>query len=156
MCTKIYYASRTHSQLSQVLHELEKLNIRLNVALPSMNETLEKTKLGKRSAAAVDDVYSDQEGLGPRVVSLGSWKQLCIHERLREKAGDIDEACRQMLGGPSSFSPPFLCHAENCVPEKGKARCPHLPSIDEETRMLDLRDQILVGDPWSYLLPCRF
>ena len=30
--------------------------------------------------------------------------------------------------------------------EKGKKRCPHLPSVEEETRMLDLRDQILVCD----------
>ena len=28
--------------------------------------------------------------------------------------------------------------------EKGKKRCPHLPTVDEETMMLDLRDQILV------------
>lgn len=31
--------------------------------------------------------------------------------------------------------------------EKGKKRCPHLPTVEEETKMLDLRDQILVSLP---------
>ncbi|RDX47561.1 DNA repair helicase [Lentinus brumalis] len=123
-CTKIYYASRTHSQLSQVLHELHKLKIKLNVALPDASEAHQSRALGKRSATVIDE-DENVEGSGPRAVSLGSRKQLCIHERLREKVGDLDEACRQMLG------------------EKGKKRCPHLPTVEEETRMLDLRDQIL-------------
>ena len=46
----------------------------------------------------VDD-GGDSEGTGPRAVSLGSRKQLCINEHLRGRAGDLDEACRQMLGG---------------------------------------------------------
>ncbi|KAI0710304.1 DNA repair helicase [Cerioporus squamosus] len=125
VCTKIYYASRTHSQLSQVLHELRKLKLKLNVALPHASEPPGPRPPGKRPASRIDDEDEDEEGSGPRAVSLGSRKQLCIHERLREKAGDLDEACRQMLG------------------EKGKKRCPHLPTTEEETRMLDLRDQIL-------------
>lgn len=101
-CTKIYYASRTHSQLSQVLHELHKLKLKLNIALPHAKSLPDSRPPGKRPSSAVDDedkVYGDEEGSGPRAVSLGSRKQLCIHERLREKAGDLDEACRQMLGG---------------------------------------------------------
>ncbi|KAI0703917.1 DNA repair helicase [Earliella scabrosa] len=129
-CTKIYYASRTHSQLSQVLLELKKLNIALNVAVPSTDmlpASDDPRPGGKRTASSIDLHVDppDGEGSGPRAVSLGSRKQLCIHERLRARAGDIDEACRQMLG------------------EKGKKRCPHLPTVDEETMMLDLRDQIL-------------
>ena len=45
------------------------------------------------------DEEEDAVGTGPRAVSLGSRKQLCINERLKERAGDLDEACRQMLGG---------------------------------------------------------
>ncbi|KAI0366702.1 DNA repair helicase [Pilatotrama ljubarskyi] len=129
-CTKIYYASRTHSQLSQVLHELQKLKLKLNVAVSTLQQphsNATSSTSGKRPASVVEDADNtlDEEGSGPRAVSLGSRKQLCINERLREKAGDLDEACRQMLG------------------EKGKNRCPHLPPADEETKMLDLRDQIL-------------
>ncbi|KAI0753454.1 DNA repair helicase [Daedaleopsis nitida] len=122
-CTKVYYASRTHSQLSQVLHELHKLKLALNVAIPSVDGSTERFQLGKRPVSSIDSDSAD--GCNARVVSLGSRKQLCINERLRGKAGDLDEACRQMLS------------------EKGTKRCPHLPSVEEETRMLDLRDQIL-------------
>ena len=34
-----------------------------------------------------------------RTVSLGSRKQLCINDELRQKARDLDEACRELLGG---------------------------------------------------------
>ena len=103
-CTKIYYASRTHSQLSQVLHELHKLKIKINVVLPPANVSPDEGSLRKRPASTMDCEDSgcdDAEGSGPRAVSLGSRKQLCIHDRLREKAVDLDEACRQMLGGAS-------------------------------------------------------
>ncbi|KAI0657701.1 DNA repair helicase [Cubamyces menziesii] len=125
-CTKIYYASRTHSQLAQVLHELDKLKIRLNVAVSTVEEPQPPTSGShKRSATTVEESDDLGEGCGPRAVSLGSRRQLCINEQLRARAGDLDEACRQMLG------------------EKGKRRCPHLPTVEEETKMLDLRDQIL-------------
>ncbi|KAI0333315.1 DNA repair helicase [Cubamyces sp. BRFM 1775] len=125
-CTKIYYASRTHSQLAQVLHELEKLKIQLNVAVPTTEEPSPPISGShKRPATVAEESEDVNAGCGPRAVSLGSRKQLCINEQLRAKAGDLDEACRQMLG------------------EKGKRRCPHLPTVEEETKMLDLRDQIL-------------
>ncbi|TBU40126.1 DNA repair helicase [Dichomitus squalens] len=131
-CTKIYYASRTHSQLAQVLHELEKLKIKLNIAVPSApsfpsaRRPLDASRVEKRPVESLESENEDDTmGTGPRAVSLGSRKQLCINERLKERAGDLDEGCRQMLG------------------EKGKKRCPHLPSVEEEARMLDLRDQIL-------------
>ncbi|KZT72447.1 DNA repair helicase [Daedalea quercina L-15889] len=110
VCTKIYYASRTHSQLAQVLHELRKLRINSS-----------KRPLAEESNTGDADVQSNSV----RTVSLASRKQLCINEALQRRPGDIDEACRQLLG------------------EKGKRRCPHLPPVDEEAQMLDLRDQIL-------------
>lgn len=105
MCTKIYYASRTHSQLVQVLHELRKLRIRLNVSTaPELAQdhvcnTPASSAMTKRPLQE-DDNDQVQEGSGSaRTVSLASRKQLCINEDLRRRPGDIDEACRQMLGG---------------------------------------------------------
>lgn len=85
-----------------MLHELEKLKLKLNVAVSSIQQVHQKLATAKRSASAVEEhdaSTEDEEGSGARAVSLGSRKQLCIHERLREKASDLDEACRQMLGG---------------------------------------------------------
>ncbi|GBE87470.1 ATP-dependent DNA helicase CHL1 [Sparassis crispa] len=140
-CTKIYYASRTHSQLAQVLHELRKLQLLLNVSVAvspgAPQSSLPSIAVGthtKRPILAVN-LEADKDGdsaddisdnsCNVRAVSLGSRKQLCINQSLRGHVGDLDEACRQMLS------------------EKGKKRCGFLPPQDEEIHMLDLRDQIL-------------
>lgn len=112
ICTKIYYASRTHSQLSQVVHELEKLRIRLSPpSVIAVHETSSahttKSPTGgqvmKRKIEIVQDEL-DTSGEVPssvdvRTVSLGSRRQLCINEKLKRKAGDLDEACRSLLSG---------------------------------------------------------
>ncbi|KAG9084650.1 ATP-dependent DNA helicase chl1, partial [Ceratobasidium sp. UAMH 11750] len=92
-CTKIYYASRTHTQLSQFLGELRKTPYQADA----------------------------------RTVPLGSRKNLCINDDVRKgKYGtDIDEACRSL------------------ATEKEGKRCPHLPPVGEEAKMLDMRDHIL-------------
>ena len=137
-CTKIYYASRTHSQLSQVLLELKKLNIALNVAVPSAEmppASDDPRPGGKRSASSIDVDPPDGEGSGPRAVSLGSRKQLCIHERLRARAGDIDEACRQMLGGGcSSFS---VLHSLYCC-------CQLMATMGQRRE----RSDVPISPPW--------
>lgn len=109
-CTKIYYASRTHSQLSQVLHELKKLKIKLSVSVVAPDNervvtSLPSTGSTKRSLAEADEnIDDDKENCNARAVSLGSRKQLCINEKLKAKAGDLDEACRQRLSGEFSTS----------------------------------------------------
>jgi chromosome transmission fidelity protein 1 len=86
ICVKIFYASRTHSQLAQVLHELRKL------------------KLANISPEV--DCLGEEEDLQPvaRVVSLASRKQLCINENLQKSAGDLDEKCRDILSGEYKYS----------------------------------------------------
>lgn len=48
-----------------------------------------------------DGEISTDDELRPRwrAVSLGSRKQLCINDGLRARAGDLDEKCRELLGG---------------------------------------------------------
>ncbi|KAG9052955.1 ATP-dependent DNA helicase chl1 [Serendipita sp. 407] len=80
-CTKIYYASRTHSQLSQLQVEFEKLN--------------------RLSEQASDRPVA-------RVVPLGSRKNLCINEELRAKEGDLDEGCRELMKEKGKKRCPYL------------------------------------------------
>lgn len=75
----MYYASRTHSQLAQVIGELCQLKISASMSHPS------------------DE--ADEGASTIRVVSLGSRKQLCINKPLVDSGGDLDEKCRELLTG---------------------------------------------------------
>ncbi|CAL1712032.1 unnamed protein product [Somion occarium] len=168
-CTKIYYASRTHSQLSQVLHELEKLQINLSgTSVLSLHPEASKSPpdSAKRPISLVDE---DDEVTTPevRAVSLGSRKQLCINENLKGKAGDLDEACRQRL---SDFRDQVLATPKDIedlvVSGQNAQTCPYfgsrraitqaqlvmlpynllLQSAARESLGIDLKDQVIIID----------
>ena len=105
-CTKIYYASRTHSQLAQILPEMRRLKLKLRVSSlhPSaVTSNTSKSILQISQKRAVDELDDDdgEDIAGPyaRTVSLGSRKQLCINDELRAKSRDLDESCRELLSG---------------------------------------------------------
>ncbi|KAF8908999.1 helicase C-terminal domain-containing protein [Gymnopilus junonius] len=126
-CTKIYYASRTHSQLSQVLPELSRLKLRANISLQNHHDNDVGKFLGQKRRVDESEIEAPEIAPPARAVSLGSRKQLCINDHLRARAHDLDEACRELLG------------------EKAGKRCQYLPPIGEEEKMLDFRDQILAS-----------
>jgi len=111
-CTKIYYASRTHLQLSQVLPELRKLRFN-HLALDNVVENTTGKTLPphrnvpcqkKRTLEDVDDDQHEADQCQWRSVSLGSRKQLCINEDARSSQGDLDEKCRELLEGIRSIN----------------------------------------------------
>ena len=65
----------------------------------------------KRSLSVGDDEENGQDECGSRkqfrTVALGSRKQLCINDELKAKSRDLDEACRELLGG-EFFTPSCL------------------------------------------------
>lgn len=118
-CTKVYYTSRTHSQLAQVIGELHRL--RISTVVPPTNDG------AAEHAPTV------------RVVSLGSRKQLCINKPLIESGGDLDEKCRELLTGSLwQLTSMFPIHPTKETPVLG-VRSSHRATIRHSFSSLETR-----------------
>ncbi|KDN45742.1 DNA repair helicase [Tilletiaria anomala UBC 951] len=108
---KTYYASRTHSQLSQFVHD---------------NGLVAQTEVTEGDAAQSP----------VRVVALGSRKQMCINEAVqqigRERGTEaMNERCKELLKGKRSTAPKNSGGQQVPQRQKNEKRCPYAPAIDE-------------------------
>ena len=110
---KVYFCSRTHSQLTQFVQEVR----RVDLPPPSW-------------AAAME--YSPREGHRGQVVkhlSLGSRKNLCINPKVSR------------LGGVNAINDRCLELQQPDTPKDHK--CPFIPDRDNETLVHDFRDHAI-------------
>lgn len=112
---KIFYCSRTHSQLSQFAGELRR------VTFPSSIPP-DPEKDGKD-----DDLSKLEEAV--KHLSLGSRKNLCINPKVRalENGTAINERCLEL-------------QQPGVAADK---KCPFLPSKDDDALILQFRDHAL-------------
>ncbi|KAI9373236.1 helicase C-terminal domain-containing protein [Aspergillus egyptiacus] len=110
---KIFYCSRTHSQLMQFANELRR------VTLPSS------------VPGELRQGLSEEEELGERIkhLSLGSRKNLCINPRV---AG---------LGNPTAINE--RCLEIQKPGTAADYKCPFLPSKEDEMKVISFRDHAL-------------
>ncbi|GAA6024427.1 hypothetical protein JCM8202_004713 [Rhodotorula sphaerocarpa] len=119
---KIYFVSRTHSQLSQFVAELRK------TAFARAGTDLNPA--GDDAAGSPDPPSAVQQNHPVRVIPLGSRQNLCINDDVRRKAGGSNDA----LGD--------LCVE---LQKAGKERCPYLPPLDEPAKLNAFRDKALAS-----------
>ncbi|GAA5980280.1 hypothetical protein JCM5350_000898 [Sporobolomyces pararoseus] len=124
---KIYFASRTHSQLSQFVAELRKTRFS-QAAQPAMDTT---ASLPSSSAP-----LTEQRPI--RLIPLGSRQNLCINDEVRKRSKGNNELlgdlCTDLQKGGSSSG--------TGTKEK---RCPYLPPMSEPTKLNQFRDQALAS-----------
>ncbi|BGP24533.1 CHL1 helicase [Rhodotorula toruloides] len=117
---KIYFASRTHSQLSQFVAELRKT--------PFAGET--SAKPSGLPTPPSSSPEADTPSRPIRLIPLGSRQNLCINDDVRKKSGGSNDAMGDL-----------------CVElqKSGKERCPYLPPLDEPSKLNDFRDKALAS-----------
>jgi chromosome transmission fidelity protein 1 len=115
---KIFFCSRTHSQLSQFVGELQR--VCLPAGLPP-----EKTVGGSDQ----DLIREATEGI--KQITLGSRKNLCINSKVNKLASQtaINERCMELQ--------------QSKTPSEKK--CQYIPSKDDESLVLDFRDHALAS-----------
>ncbi|KAK0547170.1 ATP-dependent DNA helicase chl1 [Tilletia horrida] len=126
---KVYFASRTHSQLSQFVSELRKTAFA--GPEPGTEADLKWTNLHTERDRSL------------RITPLGSRRQLCIHpgvQKLGDRRGTeaMNEKCLELMKGKKTKT-----EDEDGTSKKGK--CQFLPSNDPlgHAQMLDFRDHAL-------------
>jgi chromosome transmission fidelity protein 1 len=115
---KIFYCSRTHSQLSQFAHELRRVSF--PSSLPQQQD-ISEVRSDPTENNGLDEVVKH--------VSLGSRKQLCINPRVSSlgNATAINERCMDL-------------QQPGVAADK---KCPYLPSKEDKAVQLDFRDRTL-------------
>lgn len=112
---KIFYCSRTHSQLTQFVNELRRVKMP-----PAIAEILPERTSKPEQGAPIEQF---------KHLTLGSRKALCINPKVAKlgNATAVNERCLelQQSGMPS------------------EAKCPYLPTKDNEVLMNDFRDHAL-------------
>lgn len=114
---KIFYCSRTHSQLTQFANELRRVKIP-----PAISE--EPPTSNGDSAGAASRVEEELKHL-----TLGSRKNLCINLKVNKLASAtaINERCLELQQGSVSAD----------------HKCPYLPTKENEALVNDFRDHAL-------------
>jgi chromosome transmission fidelity protein 1 len=114
---KIFYCSRTHSQLSQFAHELQRVDF------PSSLPPQQDMPKDASENTEVDEIVKH--------LSLGSRKQLCINPRVASlgNATAINERCMDL-------------QQPGVAADK---KCPYLPSKETEATQLHFRDRTLAA-----------
>ncbi|GAA6002475.1 hypothetical protein JCM10207_001141 [Rhodosporidiobolus poonsookiae] len=117
---KIYFASRTHSQLSQFVAELRKTTF-----------SRSDPPQGHDLPTPPPSSPAPPEASRPvRLIPLGSRQTLCINDDVRRKAGGSNDAMGDMCTE---------------LQKGGKDRCPHLPPLSEPGKLNDFRDKALAS-----------
>ncbi|KAI2090567.1 ATP-dependent DNA helicase chl1 [Ophidiomyces ophidiicola] len=117
--TKIFYCSRTHSQISQFSRELQR--VVLPASIPPEIECAEmKYPTGKKQQTNELEEHTKH-------ISLGSRKTMCINPKVRSlgNATAINERCLDLQR-----------------PEVDQ-KCPYAPSRENEAVITDFRDHVL-------------
>ncbi|KAL8280650.1 hypothetical protein RQP46_006973 [Phenoliferia psychrophenolica] len=118
---KIFYASRTHSQLSQFVSEVRKTSF-ANPQVPSTEDT----------ASSSTPLSTPPTPHPVRVIPLGSRQQLCINDEVRDKSRGSNEAlgdlCLELQKGTGT-----------------EKRCKFLPPVAEPAKMNSFRDRALAS-----------
>jgi chromosome transmission fidelity protein 1 len=113
---KIFFCSRTHSQLSQFVGELQRVHLPAGLPPEQQTKNLDETK------NITEEV---------KQITLGSRKNLCINSKVNKLASQtaINERCIEL-------------QQSNTPSDK---KCQYIPSKDDESLVLDFRDHALAS-----------